>query len=296
MSLKSLLNYYFWRLFYFLSPLFRDKIYLQLLFFMKVGYKLNLNNPITYNEKLQWLKLYYRRPEMVKMVDKYEAKQFAKSLIGEEHIIPTYGLWESFDEINFNSLPSQFVIKTTHDQGGVVICNNKELFDFNRARKIINSRLKRNHFYLSREWPYKDVEPRIIVEKHMCDENTNELSDFKFFCFNGVPKIMFLATERQSGEVKFDFFDMQFNHLDIMQIHEQSGRIFEKPKNFEKMFEIVKTLSKDLPHVRVDLYNINGEIYFGEFTFFHHGGIMPFHPEKWDYILGGWLNLPIESK
>lgn len=276
---------------YTLSPLFSDKQYLKLLFPLKTGYKLNLENPQTYNEKLQWLKLYYRKPVLTTMVDKYEAKKFVAEIVGEEYIVKNYGVWDSFDEINFDELPNQFVLKTTHDQGGVVICKNKKSFDYNNARKKLNKHLKFKHYYLSREWPYKNVKPRIIAEKYMVNKAGDDLNDIKFFCFDEIPKALFIATERQTGKVKFNYYDMNFNELDLVQSYAQSENIISKPKGFNKMVELSGVLSKGFPHVRVDFYDIDGDIYFGELTFFHHGGLTPFHPKDWDFKFGSWIDL-----
>ncbi|WP_418637608.1 ATP-grasp fold amidoligase family protein [Winogradskyella sp.] len=280
-----------YKILYILSPLINDKTYLKLLFFLSFGYKLDLKNPQTYNEKLQWLKLYYRKPELTNMVDKYEVKKYVEDLIGREYVIPTLGVWNSFDEIDFDKLPNQFVLKTTHDQGGVVICKDKLSFDYIKARKLLNKHLKFKHFYLSREWPYKDVKPRIIAEKYMANDENEDLNDFKFFCFHGEPQALFIATERQTGNVKFDYFDMDFSPLELVQSYQRSGFEVKKPIGFEKMAELSRILTSGLPHVRVDFYNINGKIYFGELTFFHHGGLTPFHPEEWDYKFGNWIDL-----
>lgn len=274
-----------------ISPLLSDKSYLKLLFPLYTGYKLNLKNPQTYNQKLQWLKLNYRKPIMTKMVDKYEAKAIVKDAIGEEYVVKNYGIWNSFDEIDFGLLPDKFVLKTTHDQGGVVICKDKSTFDFKAAKKKLNKHLRRNHFYLSREWPYKNVVPRILAEEYL-NIGEEDLKDYKFFCYDGKVKALFIASERQSGkEVKFDFYDKDFNFLDIIQTHPQSGNINKIPENFNEMILMAERLSQKIPHVRVDFYNIKGDIYFGEFTFSHHGGLVPFHPKKWDYIFGDWINL-----
>ena len=279
-----------------LSFLFSDELYLKTNFRLKMGKKLDLKNPQTFNEKLQWLKLFYRNPQLTMLVDKYECKKYVANLIGEDHIIPTLGLWDSFRDINFNLLPDQFVLKTTHDQGGVVICKNREDFDFEFARKKLNKHLRNNHFYLSREWPYKNVKPRIIAEKFLVDEKSKELTDYKFFCFNGEPKALFVATERQTGNVKFDYFDIDFNRLNLVQYHEPSKKEILKPKGFDEMLKFVAILAGDHPHVRVDFYNIDGAIYFGELTFFHHGGHTPFHPEEWDFVFGKWIDLPKYSR
>lgn len=275
------------------SKFFSDEFYVKTNFRLRMGKKLDLINPQTFNEKLNWLKLYYRKPALTKMVDKYEAKRYVANLIGGEHVIPTFGVWNTFEEIDFDELPNQFVLKTTHDQGGVVICKDKNLFDFKFARKILNKHLKIKHFYISREWPYKNVKPRIIAEKYMVDGSMKELPDFKFFCFDGVPKALYVATDRQGNKVKFDYFDMEFNHLNFRQQYEQSEKEVERPKSFDKMVELTKILSKGLPHVRVDFYEIDEQVFFGELTFFHHGGHTPFYPEKWDYKLGSWVSLPI---
>lgn len=276
---------------YLISPLLNDKVYLKMLFPLYTGYKLDLKNPRTYNQKLQWLKLYYRKPIMTKMVDKYEAKEVVREMIGDEFIIKNYGVWRSFDEINFEKLPSQFVLKTTHDSGGVVIVKDKNKFDKNAARKKLSKHLKLDQFSLSREWPYKGVQPRILAEEYM-EEERGELRDYKFFCFDGIVKAMFIASERQSGEeVKFDFYDANFNPLAFVQGHPNSSKAHSRPESFDKMIDLSERLSKGFPHVRIDLYNINGKIYFGEFTFFHFGGLVPFHPKQWDYTLGDWIDL-----
>lgn len=272
-----------------------DKFFLKEAFKRKMKKPLNLGNPQTFNEKLQWLKLYYHNPVLTTMVDKIESKKYVAAKIGEEYIIPTLGVWDSCDEIDFNRLPSQFVLKTNHDYGGVVICKNKDVFDENAAKMKLNKHLKRNFFYVGREWAYKNVKPRILAEKYMVDEETRDLRDYKFFCFNGEPKMLFIATDRQQkdGVLKFDFFDLDFKWLDIT----QGGRghnkeNVKKPKKFKKMIELAKELSKNIPHVRVDFYEIDGEIYFGELTFYHDSGFKAFEPVEWDYELGSYLELP----
>ena len=260
--------------------------------------ELDLENPLTYNEKLQWLKLYDHQPIYTRMVDKYEVKPIVEEKIGKEYIIPTYGVWNTFDEIDFDSLPDQFVLKCTHDSGGLVICRDKKTLDMDAARKKINRCLKRNFYYLGREWPYKDVKPRIIAEQYMEDPETSELRDYKFFCFNGTPKALFIATDRQKKgeETKFDFFDMDFNHLDIRNGHENAKIPPAKPVTFEKMKELAGILSEGIPQLRVDFYEVSGQIFFGELTFFHWSGFKPFEPEKWDRIFGDWIDLSIVKK
>lgn len=275
--------------------LISDKQFLKYKFRVLMHKKLDLKNPQTYNEKLQWLKLYDRKPEYSAMVDKAEAKRVVANLIGEQYIIPTIGVWEAFADINFNQLPEQFVLKTTHDSGGVIICKDKSKLDIAAARKIINFSLKHNYFNYDREWPYKNLRPRIIAEQLMVDENGMELKDYKFFCFDGEPKAMFIATGRPH-DTRFDFFDMDFNHLPFTNGHENATKPIHKPQNFELMIELARKLSVGIPHVRVDLYSINGKVYFGELTFSHWGGMVAFEPEEWDYTFGRWINLPVEVK
>jgi len=275
-----------------------DEKYLKLLFESKMNYPLNLNNPKTYNEKLQWLKLYDRKDIYTTMVDKYEVKEYVSNIIGKEYIIPTIGIYDKFDDINFDKLPNQFVLKCTHDSGGIVICKDKNSFDIKSAKMIINNSLAKNFYYLSREWPYKNVKPRIIAEEYMEDKKSKSLDDYKFFCFNGVPKILFVATERQNKNLEtcFDFYDMDFNHLPIKNGHPNSNKKIKKPEKFNEMKKLAGKLSKNIPHVRVDFYEINGRVYFGELTFYHWGGFVPFEPEKWDKELGDMLDLGMVKK
>ena len=272
---------------------FSDITYLKLLFPLRTGYKLNLDNPQTYNEKLQWLKLYNRNPEYSKMVDKYEAKLFVENIIGEEYIIPTLGVYDSVDDIDFDSLPDQFVLKCTSDSGGISICRDKSHYDFASAKKKLDRSLKRNYYYQNREWPYKNVKPRIIAEQYMEDES-GELRDYKIFCFDGVPRAMFIASDRfdKKEETKFDFFDMDFNHLPFTNGHPNATKKIEKPRGFEEMKQLAAKLSQGIPHVRVDFYDIKGKIYFGEMTFFHWSGMKSFVPVDWDYTFGSWIKLP----
>lgn len=281
----------FIKLLHLLSPLMSNKLYLKLLFPLKTGYRLDIKDPRTYNQKLQWLNLNYMNPLLCKLADKHEVKNYVKEMVGGEYVVKSYGVWNSFDEIDFDKLPSQFVLKTTHDSGGIVICKDKSKLDLKKARDKINRHLKKNLFYLYREWVYKNIEPRVIAEEFLVDESKVELKDYKFFCFNGEPKAMFIATGRQEGNTMFDFYDINFNHLDIVQGHPQSGKVVEKPKNYALMVALATKLSKGLPHVRVDFYNIDGKVLFGEYTFFHYGGMMPFHPQKWDYEFGSWIDL-----
>lgn len=270
-----------------------DKVCLELLYWSRMGKRLNLDCPQTYNEKLQWMKLYCRNPIYTKMVDKYEVKDYVATLVGDEYVVPTLGVWNSFDDIDFDELPNQFVLKCTHDSGGVIICRNKEALDLNAARNKIEKCLKRNYFWPGREWPYKNVKPCILAEPYLEDASTEELRDYKFFCFDGEPKALFVATDRQTPgeEVKFDFFDMEYNHIDVKNGHQNAKVWPQKPQQFALMKELAKKISKDIPHVRVDFYEVNNKVYFGEMTFFHFSGMVPFEPEEWDYTFGEWIKV-----
>lgn len=264
-----------------------DRLQILRSWYSRMPYKLNLGNPQSYNEKLQWMKLYDRNPLYTTMVDKYAVKEYVANIIGQEYIIPTLGVWTSFDEIDFDSLPNQFVLKCTHDSGGLVICKDKSKLNLSKAKLKIEASLQTDYYMSGREWPYKNVPRKIIAEQYMEDTKTGELRDYKFFCFNGKVKWLFIATDRQNREEPyFDFFDMDFNHLPMQHGHPNAPIIPEKPESFELMQRLAAKLSQGLPQVRVDFYEVDGKVYFGELTFFHHGGWTPFTPEKWDYIFG----------
>lgn len=270
-----------------------DEKYLSIVYRGIFGKKLDLDNPKTFSEKLQWLKIFDRNPQYTIMVDKFEVKKFVADIIGEEYIIPTLGVWESFDDIDFEVLPNQFVLKCTHDSGGLVVCKDKTKLNYKEAKKKIEKCLCKNYYYSGREWPYKNIKPRIIAEQYMEDNETHDLRDYKIFTFDGEPKALFIATERSSSdETKFDFFDSDFNHLPFTNGHPNANILPEKPKTFEKMKTLAKLLSQGIPHLRVDFYEVNGKIYFGELTFSHWSGLVPFSPEEWDRIFGDWIVLP----
>ena len=271
-----------------------DRRYLEWFWYLKFGKKLDLDNPRTYNEKLQWLKLYDRREEYTRMVDKIDAKEFVSSVIGEKYVIPTLGKWNSVEEIDWESLPQQFVIKATCDSGGVVVCKNKSELDISAAKRKLSSSWGKSYFKYNREYPYRNVIPRIIADEYIEDESGYELKDYKFFCFDGEPKCLFVASDRMNKgeETKFDFYDLDWNHIPVVNGHPNNPKGIMKPKNFEEMLEIARKLSAGIPHVRVDLYNCNGRIYFGEMTFFHWSGTVAFEPDDLDYKMGEWLHLP----
>ena len=254
-----------------------------------------MNNVKSFNEKLQWLKLYDRKDIYTTLVDKNAVKDYVAKKIGDEYIIPTLGVWDSFDEIDFDTLPEQFVLKCTHDSGGLVICSDKAKFDKFEAKQKIESCLKRNYYYFGREWPYKNVKPRIIAEKYMVDESGTELKDYKFFCFDGKVKALFISSGRGTEKHCDDYFDADFNHLPMRKGHPNSEKPIQKPDSFEKMKKLAETLSAQMPHARVDFYDVCGKIYFGEITLFSGSGFFRFYPEEWDYTFGSWINLPKDN-
>lgn len=272
---------------------FPDKIYLKLTYYSRIKRSLNFNNPISFNAKLQWLKIYDRNSMYTKLCDKYEVREYIGRKLGEQYLIPLLGVYNNFSEINFEELPDRFVLKCTHDSGGVIICKDKSQFNIEDAKKKMNRWLKRNYYYSTREWPYKNIKPRIICEQYMVDESGTELKDYKLMCFNGKVKCSFVCLNRNSKKgLNVDFYDMDWKLMPFERHYHNSGRIIPKPKNFDKMIKIAEELSKDIPFVRVDLYEINGQVYFGELTLYPGSGFQEFTPESYDYLLGSWLELP----
>lgn len=281
-----------------LNFLFPDKLYLSLLFRFKMGYWMDWKNPKAFNEKLNWLKLYDRKPLYTKIVDKYLVKDYVKEIIGEEYIIPTLGVWDRPEDIDWNTLPMKFVLKTNHGGGnaGVIICKDKSTIDVKTVKKQLFQAMQQNLYMTSREWPYKNIIKKIIAEEYLEDYNTNELRDYKFFCFNGEVKFLFVATGRQKyKEPYFNFFDADYNILNIQQGHPVSEYIPSKPFCFDEMKMVARKLSEGFSEVRIDLYEVNGKVYFGEMTLFHFGGVVPFNPNEWDYKLGEMIKLPFEN-
>lgn len=273
------------------SKMIPDRIYLEHRYKRIMGKKLNLDPPVTYNEKLNWLKLYDRDPFYSKLADKYAVRDYVKDTIGEEYLVPLLGVWDDVESVDFDCLPEKFVMKCTHDSESALVCKDKSQLDIEAEKKRLKKALKTDYYYYGREWVYKNVPHRIIAEQYLEDPVDKELRDYKYFCFDGVPKAMFIATGRANHETKFDFFDMEFNHLDFVQHYPCSPVPVRKPESFEEMKELAAKLSNGLRHVRVDFYEVAGKVYFGEITFFHHGGTTPFHPEKWDTIFGEWLRI-----
>ena len=269
---------------------------------IKIKYKFifgkypDLRHPKTFNEKLQWLKLYNRKPEYTTMVDKYEVKKYVADIIGEEYIIPTYGVWDRAEDIDFDKLPNQFVLKCTHDSGSVIICEDKKQFDCEAAKVKLNECLKKNLYLWGREWPYKNVKPRIIAEKYIT--NTDEVpEDYKIHNFNGVPKVILVCRDRYKNTgMTEDFFTAEWEHLDVKRPgKENSESPILCPAELEEMLDISKKLSKDFPFLRTDFYTIQHHVYFGELTFYPSSGLTGFIPQKYDDIFGDWINLPVRG-
>jgi hypothetical protein len=257
------------------------------------GRELDLQSPKTYTEKLQWLKLYDHQPEYTTMVDKYAVKQYVAEKIGSEYVIPLLGVWDQVDDIDFENLPDRFVLKTTHDSGGIVVCTDKQQLDIAAVREKLKPFLKRNYYARNREWPYKNVPHRVIAEAYMEDTTTRELRDYKFFTFGGVPKVLYIAQGRGLGTTTFaDFYDMDFNHLPFTIDHDMAPEPPAKPKCMDEMIRLAAILSEGTPQLRVDFYEVDGKVYFGEMTFFHCSGMAPFHPVEWDRKFGDWVVLP----
>lgn len=275
-----------------------DSIYLRIMFKKTIGEELDLSHPRTFNEKLQWLKLHDRDPIHVKMVDKYEAKAYVSQILGSEYVIPAYGVWDSFDDIPFECLPDQFVLKCTHDSGGLVICKDKQKLNLEEARKKIEKSLQTNYYWIGREWPYKNVKPRIIAEQYMEDtDKPGELTDYKIHCFNGEPKLVQVITDRflDSGMIN-DHYTLDWEKLDLVRGHyAASDKSVPRPPEIDEMLKLAKKLCQGTYYVRTDFYIIAHRVYFGEITFFPASGFNPFHPDKWDKIWGEWLKLPIDK-
>lgn len=270
-----------------------DKMYIKLYYFAKFKHFCNLKNPQTFNEKIQWLKLNDRKPIYSKLVDKYEVRKYIEKKIGKEYLVPLYGIWEKFDDIDFDKLPQKFVLKCTHDSGGVVICKNKKEFDKKIAKKTIENCLNHNFYYIAREWPYKNVKPRIIAEKYLENEDKTEgLKDYKFMCFNGRMKCCFVCFNRdENNDPLINIYDSEWNKMPFQRKNEGSNRILKKPNKFEKMIELAEILSKEMPFARIDFYDVDDRIYFGEITLYPAGGFKRFDPDEYDKILGDWLEL-----
>ncbi|WP_027631122.1 ATP-grasp fold amidoligase family protein [Ruminiclostridium cellobioparum] len=274
------------------SRLIPDKLYLKIKYNLLVGKELNLDNPQTFNEKLQWLKLYDRKHEYTKMVDKFEVRKYITETVGEEYLIPLLGVYDNYDEIDFDALPNQFVLKPNHTSGNVYICKDKSKINFKELKKEVNMWLKREYYWFHREWPYKNIKPRIICEKYMVDESNIELKDYKIHCFGGMPKLIQVDFGRFTNHRR-NLFDIKWNYIDASILYPNDpDTIIERPTNLDKVIEIASVLSKHFPYVRVDIYLVKAKIYFGELTFHHGAGYEQFKPSELELQMGRWLKLP----
>ena len=276
-----------------------DKLYIRLYHRLRVGRSINMKNPTTFNEKLQWLKFNYRFPLQSIVSDKLLVRGYVKKLIGEEYLIPLLGSWERFDDIDFKKLPNQFVLKCNHDSGGLVVCTDKRKLDIIKSKRKIERSLKSNFFYIGREYQYKNIKPMIICEKFLSD-NGNVPMDYKIYCFNGTPDVILVCRDRfskNSHRASYLFYDQDWNFLPLDKGDELiENPDVEKPKNLDKMLEIARALSKDFIFARIDLYNIDGKIYFGEITLSPNSGFDPDIKESTDYMFGKRLKIPYWDK
>ncbi len=269
-----------------------DRLYLEWLYEVRMGTKLQLDHPVTFNEKLNWLKLYDRRDEYTRMADKYEVRQYIADQIGEEYLVPLLGVWNSAAEIDADALPDQFVLKCTHDSASVIICKDKSTFDWAAVKEKLSQSLAINYFYPSREWPYKNIKPRIIAEQYMVDESGTELKDYKIYNFSGQPELIqvdfgrFVHHERNLYDLNWNYIDEQIEYPKNPQV--QIGR----PEHLELMLQLAAKLSQGIPSVRTDFYSINGRVYFGEVTFYQEAGFAHFSSDAYDRYLGSLIQLP----
>lgn len=273
--------------------LMSDKFYLSVLWKMKMGYELDWKHPKKFNEKLQWLKLYDRKPIYTIMVDKYRVKQWVVNKIGEQYVNSTLAVYNAVDEINLDELPEQFVLKCNHDSGSVVICKDKASFDLETAKRKLDAAMKKNFYWEAREWPYKNVQHVILADGYLDDHLGDELRDYKFYCFNGEPKIVYCTNKGR--DIYENFYDMDFNPIDISHGFRRFEPEITKPDGFETMKKNAALLSAGIPFVRVDFNEVEGQVLFGEFTFFDWAGFCKIQPKEWDDILGDWIKLPIDK-
>ena len=277
-----------------------DKAFIKLQYYAATGKRLNLKKPVLFNEKIQWLKLNDKNPVYPILVDKYRAKKYISKQLGKDYVIPTLKIWSSVDEIEWDKLPEKFVIKTTHDSGCAFVCKDKNSFDTNDVSSKLNSSMKESYYWPGREWPYKYVKPRILVEQYMCDDSSvpeekQELSDYKFYCFNGQVDCVMICYDRASGDTKYYFFDENWTLKRINKRGKAAPKDFTLPKPvcLEKMFTIASSLSKGLPFVRVDLYQSDGRVYFGEMTFYPQSGFDPNYLPETDRYFGDKIDIDL---
>ena len=271
-----------------------DEKYIKLLYWIHIGKKLNLKNPVCFNEKIQWLKLNDHNPSYTELVDKYEVKKFVKEIIGEQHIIKTIGVWDRFDDIDFSSLPRSFVLKLTHNSGGVFIVKDKQAFDPESIRKRVNKQLQRNYYYSGREWPYKNIIPRIIAEEYIVDGSGEDLKDYKLFLFSGKVRYIQVDYDRFTDHHR-NFYDTDWNYIPFTTLYPTDAKkIIEKPESLGEMIIFSEKIAQKIGNpafVRIDMYSSMGKVYFGEVTFYHGSGCEPFYPPEYDRVLGDMIDL-----
>lgn len=275
------------------AALWPDKLYLQAIYYLREGKKLNLKSPGTFTEKINWLKLYDKNPLYTKLADKIAVKKYVAERIGSEYIVPTIAEFNTVDDIDWAGLPNQFVLKCTHDSGGNVICMDKNSLDIEKSKAKLKKRIKKNFYLPTREWAYKNVPRRVIAENYLRIPGKTDLTDYKIFCFNGAPRYIQVIMDRNKCET-IDFFDTNWMHQPFIGFnpkYKNAKELPDKPKNLDTMISIAKILCENIPFVRVDLYNICGRIYFGELTFYPAAGLGSFNPLEWDLKLGQCLNL-----
>ena len=284
------------------GPVLPDKLYLQVKWWSVTGRTLNLRSPQGFNEKIQWLKLYNRRSEYTALADKYEVRKYVKKTIGEEYLLPLLGVWERAEDIDFKRLPDQFVLKCTHNSGGgMCLCKDKKQLNIPRVVQALNTALKKNFYRQFREWVYKDIPPRLIAEPFLIDRDSSNklgtLIDYKFYCFNGEPKFLYVGADDVSqgkkGELALSVLDLDWKPAPFGRAdHQPLAQAVDKPKQFEQMVMLARKLSRGIPFVRVDLYWVNGQILFSEMTFYPGAGYGLFSPLEWEHKIGKWLALP----
>ncbi|MBR4333258.1 MAG: glycosyl transferase [Clostridia bacterium] len=272
-----------------------DEPYVKLFYYATTGRKLNLKNPVTFEDKQQWLKLHDHNDRYTQLVDKYAVREHIKNTIGAEYSFPLLGHWDRFDEIDFDALPEQFVLKCNHDSGSVKVIKSKSALsaeEMQQLKKHFDKKIRRNFYFAGREFPYKNIKPCIIAEQYMTDDKqeTSSLNDYKFLCFYGEPKIVLIVTDRAT-DCRYDFYDMDFKQLDLRYGKGRDDDKNQKPEFFEEMKEIAAKLSEGIPFVRIDLYEVNGQVFFGEYTFYDGGGFQWYKPDEWEYKLGSWLKI-----
>lgn len=275
-----------------------DLPYLKLIYWAEMGKKLNIKNPQTFNEKIQWLKLYDRDTDKIKYVDKYEVRNYIAKTIGKQYLIPLINVYDEVNQINWSTLPNTFVLKCTHGSGSNIICKNKNNLDINLAKKKLKKWMNQNWYNFGREWEYKHIKPRIICEKFIVDDSGNDLKDYKIMCYNGSAKCIFVCLNRNSKTgLNINIYDRDWNLLPVERVGvPKSEEFVKKPKNLDLMLNLAEILAKDFPFLRVDFYEANGRVYFGEITFYPGSGFRGFKPESYDETLGSWIKLPFENK